>query len=314
MTCWFVKAICLMYLCAPPAPDSPNAIVIAENYWSSQIVLSQILGSLLESLGYSVVFRPSDTDRQFEALGRGLIHVQLEVWEGTMKESFERELATGRIIDVGSHDAESREEWWYPHYVEELCPGLPDWRALNECAHLFATMETQPKGRFLTGPWEKYVQQRIDALGLNFVAVEAPQPDTLWSELGEAFRRKQPILMFNWTPNSVEYVYHGHFVDFPIYRPDCESIPSWGINPDALFDCGSPRNGWIKKTVWRHFPKDWPCAYKIVQRLSLTNQMFSEIAALIDFQGYTKVEAAEIWIQKHPEVWAAWIPAECRQE
>jgi hypothetical protein len=30
------------------------------------------------------------------------------------------------VIDAATHDAKTREDWWYPSYVEDVCPGLPD--------------------------------------------------------------------------------------------------------------------------------------------------------------------------------------------
>src|SRR3546814_14104367 len=75
----------------------------------------------------------------------------------------------GRMVDLGSHTATTREDWWYPNYMEEICPGLPDWKALNACAAKFAAPETAPKGRYLAGPvdWIKHEKEKIEALELN---------------------------------------------------------------------------------------------------------------------------------------------------
>ena len=68
-----------------------------------------------------------------------------KVWEGAFGENFEKVVGEGCVIDAATHDAKTREEWWYPDYVEEQCPGLPDWKALEKCAAIFATAETKPK-------------------------------------------------------------------------------------------------------------------------------------------------------------------------
>ncbi|GIS98491.1 MAG: hypothetical protein CM1200mP26_02040 [Acidimicrobiales bacterium] len=57
------------------------------------------------------------------------------------------------MIDAATHDAKTREEWWYPSYIEDVCPGLPDWQALNECAEMFATPDSGGKGRSLVVRW-----------------------------------------------------------------------------------------------------------------------------------------------------------------
>ena len=33
------------------------------------------------------------------------------------------------------------EEWWYPTYMKEKCPGLPNWEALNDCAEAFSFLK-----------------------------------------------------------------------------------------------------------------------------------------------------------------------------
>ena len=47
--------------------------------------------------------------------------------------------ATGKVENLGETGMQAIEEWWYPAYMKEKCPGLPDWKALNECAEAFST-------------------------------------------------------------------------------------------------------------------------------------------------------------------------------
>lgn len=103
------------------------------------------------------------------------------------------------MLDLATHDAKTREEWWYPAYVEELCPGLPDWEALNGCAKMFATPETAPKGRFLAGPadWLKKDAERVEGLGTDFEVVNAGSAAALWAELKSSSQRNEPIVLFN---------------------------------------------------------------------------------------------------------------------
>ena len=99
-------------------------------------------------------------------------------------------------------------------WSKEACPGLPDWKALNDCAALFATPETGSKGRFLGGPvdWLKHDAEKVEALGMNFQVVNAGSAAAIWAELGAAEKTKTPIVVFNWTPNFAEAVWPGEFV------------------------------------------------------------------------------------------------------
>ena len=128
------------------AEDSSDPIKIVTNDWTSQVVLSNVVGQVLESQGDHVEFKPSDAQLQFTAIASGDMDFQVEVWEGSMAESFDKSLKAG-AVDYGSHQAVTREDWWYPSYVKDVCPGLPDWKALDACAAKFATPETGTKGR-----------------------------------------------------------------------------------------------------------------------------------------------------------------------
>ena len=134
------------------AADSDDPIKIPIHNWSSQIVGAHILGKILNGQGFATEFIPADSQVVYTSMCEGDIDVVHEVWQGAFGVAFEKVVGEGCVIDAGTHDAKTREEWWYPSYVEEQCPGLPDWEALNACAEMFSTAETAPKGRFLGGP------------------------------------------------------------------------------------------------------------------------------------------------------------------
>ncbi len=291
-------------------PESPAPIKIVVNNWNSQLVLANISGLLLEKLGYNVAYVPAHTQLQYSALANGDMHYQVEVWQGTMAEAFEKQVARGGIVDAGSHDAVTREDWWYPAYVEDVCPGLPDWQALKECAAKLATAETGTKGRYLAGPteWEKPDRERVEALGLDIEVVNAKDASTLWRELEAASQAKRPIILFNWTPNWVEAKYPGSFVDFPDHDPDCESDPKWGLNTEVTHDCGNPKRGWLKKGVWSGFEETWPCAFKLIETISFTNGQIAGAAAKVDVEGASPADAAAQWVTENEAIWRAWMP------
>ncbi len=292
-------------------PETADPIVIVTNNWTSQLVLANIAGRLLSKLGYGIRYEPAHTQLQYTAMGNGDMHLQVEVWEGTMAVPFESQVARGRMIDAGSHDAVTREDWWFPNYVAESCPGLPDWEALKSCTAALATTETAPSARYLAGPtdWEKPDQERADALGLDVQVVNARDAAELRSELETAVRDKRPIILFNWTPNWVEAAYPGQFIEFPDHDPDCEKDPGWGSNPHAKYDCGNPKRGWLKKGVWAGFEDNWPCGLDLIESFNFTNAQIAEAAAKVDVPGLTVDQAADAWLEENIKLWQKWIPA-----
>ena len=293
------------------APESSDPIKIVLNNWTSQVVLANVTGELLKKLGYNVELVPSDNQLQFSGMANGDLHLQIEVWEGTHKTNFEKFVGTGDLLDAGTHDAITREEWWYPHYMEERCPGLPDWQALHACASEFSTPETAPKGRYLGGPidWGKHHNERVQSLAMDFVVVNAGQASTLWAELDAAYRREEPIVLFNWTPNWVEAKYKGRFIDFPDYAPECLSDPSWGSNPDMPYDCGAPKKGWLKKAAWSGIQDKYPVAWQLLQNVNFTNPQIAEAAALVDVDELSAEDAAAKWLEANQSVWQPWLDA-----
>lgn len=295
----------------PKSPAKP--IKLITNNWTSQIVLSKVTGDIFQSMGYTVEYLAASTEDQWGAMAHGVGHVQVEVWEGTMSDKFNRMLLEGGIIDAGTHLAKTREEWWYPKYVESQCPGLPDWKALKSCSEIFAQEGSGPIGVYYAGPWEKPDEARIRALGLKFKVNVLPKGDDLWVKLKEAFKEKRPIVLFNWTPNWVESRYEGKFVEFPTYSPECETQPSWGLNKSYLHDCGNPKGGWLKKAAWSGMEATWNCAYKTLKNITFNNAQIASASAFVDVDKLSYDEAAKRWLEDNSDVWKSWIPMDCSQ-
>ncbi len=305
-----LAALSAAFLLSSPAiaQDSDDPMVIATHNWSSQIVMSYVVGGMYEQMGYEIEYTPTDSQTVYESIRLGDVTFELEVWEGAFGQSFNAALEKGGIVDAGDHNAVTREEWWYPSYVEEQCPGLPDWEALNACAELFSTPETAPKGRYLAGPvdWLKQDQERVDALGMNFTIVNAGSASALWAELKSASDRKAPIVLFNWTPNFIEAIYDGKFIEFPEYGKGCKDDPAWGMNAEMTHDCGNPADGYLKKAAWEGMQKNWPKAYEVLTKIDFSNAQIAQMAAMVDVDEMDAEDAAAKWLADNESVWKPW--------
>lgn len=291
------------------AQDSSDPIIIPTHNWSSQIVMSHVVGNLFESMGNNVEYVSTDSQAVYESVRLGDVTLELEVWEGAFGVAFDEALAKGGLHDAGDHNAVTREDWWYPLWTKDSCPGLPSWEALNDCAAMFATPETGDKGRFLGGPvdWLKHDAERVEALGMDFVVVNAGSAAALWAEVSSAERNKRPVVIFNWTPNFVEAVWEGEFVEFPTYFDGCKDDPALGPNPDATYDCGNPADGYLKKAAWDGMEDKWPNAYQVLRKISFTNPQIAEMAKLVDVDEMEPEDAALQWIEDNEDVWQPWL-------
>lgn len=139
---------------AGASAESSDPIRIALNDWTGQHLSSRIMGAVLEKEGYTVDYVDADYLGQFAALESGELTVAMEIWATTGTEALGAAIATGNVVNLGETGMIAKEEWWFPAYMIEHCPGLPDWQALTDetCAAAFATPETGPKGYYLAGP------------------------------------------------------------------------------------------------------------------------------------------------------------------
>lgn len=280
--------------------------------WSSQRVISKVIGQELNRFGYKTEYFSMSEELLWGALARGKVHFQIEIWQASAIHEFQDMVNKKRIQSAGLHSAVTTEDWWYPDYVEELCPGLPDWRALNKCAAMFS-QDNSANGDYLTGPWPYRDADLIRSLSLNFKVKRHPNMDHVWQRLTEAKKNKQPILLLNWTPNWTDDRLSGKFVKFPAYTPECETDPSWGLNPNLAYDCANVPNGWIKKAVWTGLKNKFACVYQFISNINLDNDMIAEASALVDYDKHDELEASRLWKIKYRHELDKWIDNSCIQ-
>src|SRR3972149_3859913 len=137
---------------AADVPESEDPIKLAINEWTGQHITTHIAGQILERMGYNVEYVTAGYYPQMQALQDNTVTATLEIWLNTIGEHYDKALQSGKVDDLGELGLAPSEGWLYPTYVEGMCPGLPDWRALKDCAELLATAETLPQGRLIHYP------------------------------------------------------------------------------------------------------------------------------------------------------------------
>ena len=288
----------LLFTLSPLTAATPTAVSIPLLDWSSQRVISKAIGNFLTTENYQVQYKTMSENDLLGSMARGLVHFHIEVWQASAGREFQLMVNKKRFIDLGKHSARTMEEWWYPLYVEKLCPGLPDWKALLNCSQLFSDRNST-KGVYHLGPWEYNDADLIRSLGLNFKIKKHQNNDLIWQELEKSIANQRPMILLNWTPNWTDQRIPGRFVKFPEYHPLCETNPSWGINPDLKYDCGNVQNAWIKKAAWKGLQEQFPCVYGLIKNMDLTNEMIAEASALIDYDKVEEETAALLWLDKN---------------
>ena len=293
---------------AVAAPESKDPIKLTLHDWTGQLITARIMGETLKKAGYNVDYVQADYLAQFPGMRTGDLHVAMEVWATTAKEAMDEAIAAGGVENVGETGMQAIEDWWFPSYMKEKCPGLPDWKALKACGEVFSTPETAPKGRYLGGPvtWGGYDEERVQALDLPFEVVHAGTDAAMFAELQSAYDRKAPILLWIYAPHWAPIKFDGEWVKFPPYEKACYEDPAWGVNKDAKYDCAKPR-GPIYKAVWTGMKDKWPGAYKAVKAYTFDNKEIGELGERVDLKGEKLEAVVDDWMAKNEGRWKKWL-------
>ncbi|KZK78763.1 Glycine betaine-binding protein OpuAC precursor [Pseudovibrio sp. W64] len=288
--------------------ESLDPIKITTHDWSGQIITTTIMGEVLKQAGYNIEYVQADYIAQFAGLKTGDLHVAMEIWETTGREAMDEAIETGNVVSLGESGMIAIEEWWYPSYMEEACPGLPNWEALKDCADVFSTAETAPLGRYLGGPvtWGGFDEERVEALELDFEVVHAGTDAALFAELESAYQRKAPIILWLYEPHWAPAKYEGKFIEFPSYSAACYQDATIGVNPSAAYDCGKP-TGPIWKVAWAGLSQKWPGAAQAISNFNVSNTEMSAMISKVDLEGQSVEVVVEGWLSANKDRWVSWI-------
>jgi len=303
-------AIAGMLVAAPALAgvESKDPIKLTLHDWTGQLITTNIMGEVLKKAGYNIEYVQADYIAQFTGLKTGDLHVAMEIWETTGRVAMDEATGTGKVENVGETGMQAIEEWWYPLYMKEKCPGLPDWKALNGCAEAFSTPETAPKGRYLGGPvtWGGFDDERVEALELDYEVVHAGTDAALFAELESAYQRKAPILLWIYAPHWAPSKFDGEFVEFPKYTDECYKDAKWGSNTSAKYDCGKPR-GPIWKVSWSGMKGKWPGAYAALKAFTISNEEMGTMVADVDLKKKKLEDVVAAWMSANESRWKGWI-------
>lgn len=277
------------------AKDEPIKLAMLE--WTGQHVTSHIAGQLLEKLGYHVEYVTAGNFPQFSGLADGSLSASVEIWLNNVGDIYPKVLAAKQIEDVGKLDLKTQEGWIYPKFMEKVCPGLPDWSALNkpECIKALSTPETAPNARFLDYPadWGSRAATILADNSMQYTAVPAGSEGALVAELEAAEAAKTPLVMMFWGPH---YALAENEVGW-VTMPPCKQ--------QTNDHCITPPD--VDKIVWSGFGAKWPAAYAFLKALKMDASEQQKLMLAVDKQGKDLDAVVKEWIDKNEAVWKPWL-------
>jgi glycine betaine/proline transport system substrate-binding protein len=294
---------------ADDKPETTDPVKLAIANTTDADFITYVFAEALKKAGYSVNVQPSDYAAHYTAVGTGDIDMLVDAWP-TYPELRDEVIATGKAADFGTTGIKAREGWWYPLYVKEKCPGLPDWKALKDeaCIKSLATAETAPNARFIDAPadWATNSDKRAAALGLNVTVINSGSSPALAAALQGSIDKKEPVLGWGIDPFWVTARNEGEWVEFPAFEEACLTDPKWGSNPDATHDCGF-RRGDVTKIANVAAVKKMPYAAKILTNFKLDAKDVAAAVYAVDVEGDSLEKYAADWAAKNASTVDAWL-------
>jgi len=291
-------------------PESSDPIKLAINEWTGQVITTHIAGEILQRMGYNVEYTTAGYLPQFEAIQDGTVTASLEIWSNNVGDAYTTAEATGNIEDIGDLGLNAGEQWIYPKYMEEQCPGLPALDAFIACADQFSTPETFPNGRLLDYPldWGARNADVIAAMQLPYTSVPGGSEGAMVAEFKAAYERQEPIVMMFWTPHWLYADVEVGAVDLPAFDPACESDAAWGTNPDATGDCLYEQPTTFK-VAWSGMKDEWPAAYRFLSTFTLEAEDQIPLISKVDAQGMDMDAVIKEWVDANEAKWRPMVDA-----
>ncbi len=286
------------------AKDEPIKLAMLE--WTGQHVTTHIAGQILQKMGYKVEYVTAGTFPEFSGLADGTLSATLELWMNNVGDIYPKVLAEKKNEDIGPLKLETKEGWIYPKYMEQVCPGLPDWSALTkpDCVKTLATPDTFPNARLLDYPadWGSRSAQIIKDNSLPLTSVPAGSEGALVAELEAATAAKKPLVMMFWAPH---YALAEADVGW-VAMPPCK-VAANATQDEKNTHCIQPPD--VDKVVWSGFPKKWPAAYAFLKQFAVNAKEQQQMMLRVDKKGEDLDKVTKEWIDQHPDVWGPWVKA-----
>jgi glycine betaine/proline transport system substrate-binding protein len=309
----FAVAI-LLLLFSGGAYAASKTLVIADLNWDSAQVHNRIAAFIIEKgYGYKVQYTPGATITLFAGLVRGDVDINMECWVENQQEAYDKGIAAGKVIDLGSNFPDSWQGWLVPTYVIKgdtergIKPMAPDLKSINDLSkywELFKDPENPGKGRFYSciPGWEceKINEKKFKAYGLDkHYNIFLPGSDAaLNGSMAAAYRKGQPWFGYYWAPTWVL----GKLDMTPIEEPAFDK-KVWDTN----YACAYPSVR-VNIIVNSGLQERAPEIVEFLKKYETTQAMANKFLAYMQDEKADTQRAALWFLRNYQELWTGWVP------
>lgn len=289
-------------------PQSTDPVRLAIFNIADADFITNVYGQALTKAGYAVDFVKTDYSAHFTALEFGDIDASPAAWS-SVTEQIDKAVASGEVEKIGDVGVIVKEGLWYPAYVAALCPGLPDWKALNkpDCIKALSTPESEGKINFLGVPADIIGPvETAEALNLDIKITKPGSMGTMIATMQGNIQKNVPVIGYGFSPHWLYGGDQGSFIALPAFEQACYDDPKWGSNPNATRDCAPPE-GYVYKLVNKGFEAKEPFAVDVLKKMKLGTDEVAKAIKLQEVDGEAAEDVATEWMAQNEAVWTAWV-------
>ena len=280
---------------------SCGTVNIAVNNWVGYEADAYVVGGVAQRrLGCVVNYINVDEQISWQGFASGSVDVVIENWghpeliDLYVHQLKDAQLAgpTGNLGVIG---------WFVPPWMAKKYPDITNWKNLNKYSNLFKTSESGGKGQFLDGDpgFVTNDEALVNNLHLNYKVVFAGSEAALIQAFRTAEQQKKPLLGYFYSPQWFLAEVPLVQVHLPKYTPGCDANP-------AKVACDYPPYH-LNKVISDSFANSGSPAVGLVRNFHWTNDDQNKVALWITEDGMAPQDAAQKWIDAHPQQVNAWL-------
>jgi len=310
----FAIAIMLLAVSSFGVAAPKKTLVFADLNWDSAQVHSRIAAFIIENgYGYKTEYIPGGTIPLWAGLTRGDVDINMECWVDNQQEAYDKGIAAGKVIDLGSNFPDSWQGWLVPTYVvkgdskrgiKPMAPGLKSIDDLPKYWKLFKDAEDPGKGRFYSciPGWEceKINEKKFKAYGLDkHYNIFLPGSDAaLNGSMAAAYKKGKPWFGYYWAPTWVL----GKLDMTPIEEPAYDK-KLW----DASYACAYPSVR-VNIVVNSGMQERAPEILAFLKKYETTQAMANKFLAYMQDEKADTQSAALWFFRNYEDLWTGWVP------
>lgn len=242
--------------------------------WDTEVASTNVIGQVLESIGYDVTLTPLDNSIMWEAVANDEADAMVAAWlpgtHGTQMEQY-----GDQMIDLGPN-------------LEGAAIGLvvPTYMDVNSIADL-----TDEADQTITGiePGAGVVaaseQTLEDYDNLEGWEVQTSSSGAMTTELGSAYEKEEDIILTGWSPHWKFQTYDLKYLE----------------DPEGTFGDAETINTMVREGL----EEDMPEAYQVLDNFNWTVDDIESIMLEVS-EGTSPEEAAATWIEENQDKVDVW--------